>query len=223
MRHFDELFEQAATRKGGSSALEALLSKPKSRATLRGISDDRWLADMTRSVFQAGFVWRVVENKWPDFERVFNNFDPHHVAYLSDEAIDILLSDSSIIRHHKKLLSTRDNAAFMLELATEHGSAAKFFADFPSNTYVDLLDCLKKRASRMGGTSAQYFLRRMGKDSFILSRDVIKALVRERVVDRNATSKRDLQAVQAAFNTWCEQGGRSLSEVSRILAMGVDA
>ena len=124
MRHFDELFEQAAIRKGGSSALDALLSKPKSRAALRKIPDDRWLADMTRSVFQAGFVWRVVENKWPDFERAFNNFDLHHVAYLPDEAIDALLGDSSIIRHHKKLLSTRHNAAFMLELADEYGSAA---------------------------------------------------------------------------------------------------
>ncbi len=134
-----------------------------------------------------------------------------------------MLSDASIIRHHKKLLSTRQNAAFMLDLANEYGSAAKFFADFPPDNYVELLDCLKRRASRMGGTSAQYFLRGMGKDSFILSRDVIKALVREKIVDRSATSKRDLQAVQAAFNIWCEQGGRSLSEVSRILALGVEA
>ncbi len=223
MRHFDELFALAAARKGGARPLEKLLSKPKTPRSLRKIPDDRWLSEMTKSVFQAGFVWRIVEAKWPDFERVFENFDVHGVAYLSDEAIEVLLGDATIIRHHKKLRSTRENAAFLLDLAAEHGTAAKFFADFPSDSYIDLLDCLKNRASRMGGTSAQYFLRKMGKDSFILSRDVVRALIREKIVDRNATSKRDLRAVQTAFNTWCEQGGRSLTEVSRTLAMGVDS
>jgi len=223
MRHFDQLLKKAAARKGGLHALEKLLDKPKSRAALRAIPDNRWLSEMTRSIFQAGFVWRVVANKWPDFERVFGDFDLHGVAYLSDEGIAALLNDPSIIRHHKKLRATRDNAIFLLELAKEHGSAAKFIADFPSDAYIDLLDCLKRRASRMGGTSAQYFLRRMGKDSFILSRDVIKALIFESIIERSATSKRDLHAVQTAFNTWCDQGGRSLTEVSRILAMGIDS
>ena len=173
---------------------------------------------MTKSVFQAGFVWRIVENKWNDFERVFYGFDVHRVAYLSDEEIESLLDDPNIIRHHTKLRSTRENAAFLLEIIDEFGSVGKYFADFPSAQYVELLIDLKKRASRMGGTSAQYFLRRMGKDSFLLTRDVVTALVREQVVDRSATSKRDLQAAQSAFNTWCDQGQRSLTEVSRILA-----
>lgn len=223
MRHFEELYELAAARKGGHRALEKLLDKPKSRAALRKIPNDRWLSQMCKNVFQAGFVWRVVENKWRDFERAFNGFDLHGVAYLSDESIEELMGDATIIRNHQKLLATRQNAAFLLELVEECGSAGKFFADFPSDTYIELLECLKKRASRMGGTSAQYFLRRMGKDSFILSRDVVRALIRENVVDRGATSKRDLAATQAAFNTWREQGGRSLSEVSRILAMGIES
>lgn len=223
MRNFDALFELAAARKGGIDALGNLLSRPKPPALLRKISDDRWLSEMTKSVFQAGFVWRIVEHKWSDFERVFNGFDLHRVAYLSDEEIEYLLQDSSIIRHHTKLLAARENAAFLLEIVKEFGSVGKYFADYPSSKYVDLLIELKKRASRMGGTSAQYFLRRMGKDSFLLTRDVVRALVREKVIDKNATSQRDLQAAQCAFNTWCEQGKRSLTEVSRILAMGIES
>ena len=223
MRHFDELFELAAARKGGPRALGKMIPKPKSPSALGKIPDDRWLSEMTKSVFQAGFVWRVVEAKWPNFERAFDNFDVHSVAYLSDESIEDLLRDATIIRHYQKILAARANAAFLLDLAEEHGSVARFFASFPSNAYIDLLDCLKRRASRMGGTSAQYFLRAIGKDSFILSRDVVSALVREKVVDRGATSKRDLQAVQTAFNTWCEQGGHSLTKVSRVLAMGIDS
>ncbi len=223
MRDFDALYELAATRKGGDRAVEKLLSKPKSAATLRKIPNDRWLSGMTKSVFQAGFVWRIVENKWHDFERVFHDFDVHHVAYLSDEDIESLLDDPSIIRHHTKLRATRENAAFLLDIIEQCGSAGKYFADFPSTQYVDLLLDLKKRASRMGGTSAQYFLRHMGKDSFLLTRDVVSALVRENIVDSSVTAKRDLQAAQSAFNTWCEQGQRSLTEVSRILAMGIES
>lgn len=223
MRNFDEIYELAATRKGGAKELEKLLPKPKSRATLRKIPDHRWLSEITKNVFRAGFVWRIVEHKWSDFERVFDGFDPYSVAYLSDDAIEDLMEDASIIRHHTKLLAARSNAAFILELAEEHGSAAKYFADYPADNYVELLIDLKKRASRLGGTSAQYFLRSMGKDAFILSRDVVRALAREKVIDSAASSQRDLRASQRAFNIWCEQGGRSLSEVSRILAMGIES
>ena len=223
MRKFAAIYELAAARKGGTSALEKLLSKPKSDAALRKIPNDRWLSEMTKSVFQAGFVWRIVENKWNDFERVFHNFDIHRVAYLSDDDIESLLDDPRIIRHLTKLRSTRENAAFLLEVVEEFGSVGQYFTNFPATHYVDLLGDLKQRGSRMGGTSAQYFLRRMGKDSFLLTRDVVSALVRENVVDRTVTSKRDLQATQSAFNIWCDQGQRSLTEVSRILAMGIES
>lgn len=223
MSDFNELYGLALARKGGERALAKLLTKPKSAAALARIPDDRWLSGMTMRVFQAGFVWRIVEQKWPDFERAFNGFDVAATAYLSDEAIESMLGDSGIIRHHKKLLATRDNAMFLLDLAAEYGTAANYFANFDSARYIDLLDDLKRRANRMGGTSAQYFLRHMGKDSFILSDDVIAALMRERVIDRNPASRRDREAVQAAFNLWRNQSGRSLTEISQVLALGIES
>ena len=222
MRSFAKIHDRAAKRKGGAKALEASITKPKSAAALRRVGDDRWLSGMARAVFNADFVWRVVENKWPDFERAFQSFDPHAVAYLSDDDIEALLGDPGIIRHRKKILSTRENGAFVLELAAEHGSAAKFFAEFPAERYSELLGILKKRASRLGGMSAQYFLRHMGKDAFILSRDVVKVLVQEKIVSKAPSSQKDLDLVQHAFSTWREESGRSLTEISRILAMSTD-
>jgi 3-methyladenine DNA glycosylase Tag len=80
---------------------------------------------------------------------------------------------------------------------------------------------MKKRGARLGGATGQYFLRFMGVDSFILSRDVTARLIAEGVIDKSPTSKRAMTAVQAAFNQWQEQSGRSLTEISRILAMSV--
>ena len=83
---------------------------------------------------------------------------------------------------------------------------------------MGLLLVLKAEGSRLGGTTGQYFLRAMGKDSFILTRDVVARLVAEGVVDKAPTSKRALNEVQAAFNTWRDQSGRSLKVISRVLA-----
>ncbi len=217
------LFEHAARRKGGKTALEALLPAPLAPKQLAAIPDDRWLAMMSKCIFNAGFNWKVVDKKWPGFEEAFAGFNPTRWKYMSDEDFEKLLKDTRIIRHAKKILAVRDNATFLCDLAEAHGSAAKFFADWPSEEYVDLLILLKKRASRMGGNSAQYFLRFMGKDSFILSRDVIAALKREGVINTEPKSQRDLKLVQQAFNQWHEESGRSLTQISKILAFTVGA
>ncbi len=47
------------------------------------------------------------------------------------------------------------------------------------------------------------------------------ALIAAGVVQRKPTSKRDIAAVQDAFNRWREQSGRSLAHISRTLACSV--
>ncbi len=221
MKSFAKLYERAAKRKGGEAALEALIVKPKSKSALARIPDDRWLSGMARSVFRAGFNWTVVDNKWPEIEAAYGGFDPHRVAFQSDDDLDVLVKDPRVIRAWRKLKAIRVNAQYVVDLAAEHGSAARYFAGYPATEYVDLLDDMKKRGSHLGGTSAQYFLREMGKDSFILSRDVTAALKREKVFDGTPTSKSSMKRIQGAFNEWVADGGESLTRVSRVLAFTV--
>lgn len=221
MQSFDALYDHAARRKGGVAKLEALIPKPKAARTLRRVADDRWLAAATQSVFQAGFNWRVVENMWPGFEEVFGGFDPGPIAMLSDEDLDRLVKDTRIVRHWRKIAATRHNAQWFLELARDHGSAARFFADYPSDEFATLLHDMKKRGAWLGGTTGQYFLRQIGKDSFILTRDVVTALQREKVVTGNPATRAALRDIQAAFNRWVDDGGGSLVRVSRVLAFTV--
>ncbi|MEQ8659723.1 MAG: DNA-3-methyladenine glycosylase I [Gammaproteobacteria bacterium] len=222
MRSFAELYARAAARKGGPAALEALIPAVRPAAELAAIGDDRWLSEMGRCVFQAGFVWRLVAAKWPAFERALDGFDPHVVAHLGPDDFDRLLADARLIRHHAKMHALRENATFILDLAAEHGSAGAFFAASPAERYVDLLLLLKRRGSRLGGMAAQYFLRRMGLEAFVLSRDVVRVLVAEGVVDRAPTAQRDLRAVQSAFDHWRAESGRDLTAISRVLSMSVD-
>jgi 3-methyladenine DNA glycosylase Tag len=221
MRKFVEIYTIAAKRHGGEAALESLLDKPKSRAQLAGVPDDRWLACMTRCVFQAGFNWKVVENMWPGFEEAFQGFDPGRCAMLHDEDFERLVNDKRIVRHGTKIRSVQHNAVFVTELAREYGSAGKAFGNWPATDYVGLLALIKKRGSRLGGNTGQYFLRFMGVDSFILSRDVVARLVAEGVIDKTPSSQKAMTAVQDAFNAWQVESNRSLTEISRVLAFSI--
>lgn len=221
MRSFQELYDWAAERKGGGAAIEETFHPVKTADELAAIPDDRWLSNMTRRVFQAGFNWSVIDNKWDGFEAAFEGFDPGRWTLMSDEDVDRLVTDTRIVRHATKIQSVRDNAIFVRDLAVEHGGAGRFFGTWPAENYVGLLEVLKKRGSRLGGTTAQYFLRTMGVDSVIFTPDVSAALVREGVIDKAPSSKRDFAAAQEAFNQWRAESGRPLGHISRTLAFTV--
>ncbi|MFO1187179.1 MAG: DNA-3-methyladenine glycosylase I [Alphaproteobacteria bacterium] len=223
MRTFKEIYAIAAKRKGAPATLEKLIAehKPKSRAALAKIPDDRWLAEMTACVFRAGFSWSVIDKKWPGFEKAFWKFNPKRCAAMSDKDLDALLKDKGIVRNAAKILSVRDNAIWLSTLAKEHGSAAKLFADWPDEDYAGLLELLKKEGARLGGNAGMMAMRFMGKPSFVLSQDVVARLVAERIVDKAPTSKGTMRKVQAAFNQWAEESGRDLTVISRTLAMSI--
>lgn len=76
MEKFSAIYDHACERHGGKKALATLMPKVRSPRALAATKDDRWLAEMTHCIFQAGFVWRVVDRKWDDFEDVLFGFPP---------------------------------------------------------------------------------------------------------------------------------------------------
>ena len=149
--------------------MERLLPKPKSARALARVSEDRWLAGITRYVFYAGFVWKVVDNKWDGFEKVFGGFDPARVARKSDKQMEKIAGDERIIRNRTKVWSVRDNARWMVEVGAEHGSFAKFVARWPEDDIARLYEVFGRDGSRLGGDSGKWFLRSMGKDTYMYS------------------------------------------------------
>jgi len=222
MKTFAEIRARAAGRHGGDAQLMTDLPEVKSPKALAAIPDDRWLAALAKRVFSAGFAWSVIEKKWPRFEEAFDGFQPGRVALYSPDDVERLLGDTRIVRNGQKITATMANAVFLSDLATEHGSAARFFADWPDDDYVGLLEVLKKRGSRLGGNTGQIFLRFMGKDAFVVSKDVAVALIDAGVATKAPSSKRDMAAVQAAFNDWRAETGLPMSHLSRILALSID-
>ena len=217
---FQKIYDRAIDQKG-EQALSALLPAPKQAGELLSTTDADYLAEMAKCIFRSGFVWKIVENKWPNFETVFKSFNPRVVANFSDEQLEIISQDASIIRHAAKIKATRDNAIFVMDIARTHQSFGQFLTEWPEDDLVGLLMYLKKTGSRLGGHTGQYFLRFVGKDTFIFSKDVVRVLVSEGIIDKEPVSKSGLMAVQAAFNGWREETGLAYCQLSRIMAASI--
>ena len=219
---FKKIYEQAVEQKGSSNALKKVLpTNIKTPTQLAAVADDRYLSQITKSIFKAGFVWRVIDNKWPAFEQAFWNFDVQTCLHMSPEDEDRLCSDERIVRNRQKILTVPRNAAMVADIASQHGSFGKFLGEWPSEDYIGLLDYFKKHGERMGGNSCQYFLRFVGKDGFLLTKDVIRALINAGVVDKPPTAKAARRAVQNAFNQWQDESGLNLAQMSRVLAISI--
>jgi 3-methyladenine DNA glycosylase Tag len=219
---FKTIRTRAEQRKGGPQALQKLLPRKPDMKALAKLSDDRILSEMTKRVFSAGFAWSVIEAKWPGFEKAFLGFKPARLTFQPDEFWDGLLSDTRIVRNGAKISSVRENAAFVLAIAKEHGGFGKFLANWPGSDEVGLLELLVKRGSRLGGNTGQMFLRFVGWDGFVTSQDVV-ACLRDAGLDiaTEVKSKGDLARVQAQFNAWATETGLPYVQISRICAMSI--
>lgn len=221
MRSFEEIRDLAL---GHHPDLDERLKEyysPRTPDEIRLVPNDRWLAEMTRRVFQSGFVWKVIEAKWDGFEKAFDGFDPARVSFYSDEDVERLVSDTRIVRNGQKIMATIENAQMIQDVVAEHGSFGAFLADWPVEDQIGLQEFLGKKGSRLGGMTGQYFLRFSGWDAFIVSGDVVAALVREGVIDKAPTSKKAKAAVQNAFNHWREESEQPQAVISRTLAMSI--
>ena len=219
---FKTIRARAEKRKGGPKELEKLLPRKPNIKALAKIPDDRILSEMTKRVFSAGFAWSVIEAKWPGFEKAFLGFKPSKLTFQPDDFWDGLLSNTSIVRNGAKIASVRENAAFVQEIATEHGSFGQFLAKWPSSDQIGLLNLLARRGSRLGGNTGQMLLRFLGWDGFVTSQDVV-ACLRDAGLDiaEEVKSKGDLAKVQAQFNAWATETGLPYVHLSRICAMSI--
>lgn len=218
---FNTIYQRAAERKGGPAALEALLGQPLAPAELASLPDRAWLSALSKKVFQSGFVWRVVEQKWPGFTEVFFQFEPEKMLLLSDEQLAVKAADPRIIRNATKVASIRHNAQMICDIADKHGSFSQFVANWPTDDIIGLWAVLKKQGARLGGNTGPYALRAMGKDTFLLSQDVEAYLRAYAVIDGGLTSQSSLKAIQAQFNQWQQQSGRPLQQISQVVSMSV--
>ena len=213
---------KAALARHGETELKSRLPKVKSAAALKRVTDDRYFSQMSLRIFRAGLRHSVVDDKWAAFEAVFRGFDPRRVRAMSDEQIEDLMKDARLIRHLGKLRAVHANASAFLMLAEEHGGMGAFLASWQGSEITLLWDQLAKRFAQMGGNSAPRFLRMAGKDTFMLTPAVVKALDHWGAFAGEPKTKADRAKVQALFNGWAKETRLPLAHLSMMLAASVD-
>lgn len=222
VKRFAEIRERAAERKGGDDVLVSVLGPASSNADVGAMGDDRILSAMSERVFAAGFVWRVIAEKWPGFEEAFLGFEPKRLLFQPDDFWHDLASDKRIVRNPQKIRSVSENAAFVDRISGEHGGFGRFLAEWPADDQVGLMTFLARNGSRLGGNTGQYFLRWVGWDAFILSGDTVLALQDAGLaVAVSPTSRKDLALVQQQVNAWHAETGLPYRHLSRILSMSI--
>ena len=221
MTPFSKIEEYASQHHGGLKALNKKLTKPKSKQAIKAQADNLWLSAASKGVFQAGFNWQIVENKWPHFETHYKQFDLAFCRSRSDEQLEAIMKKEGLVKNWQKTRTIQKNADFFYQLSQEHGSLGAYFSQWNTENYCNNLQYIMKNGARLGGKTAQIFLRRMGVDSFVFSNDVIRALQLAEVLDKAPSSKKAWLSFQDAINTWRAESKRSLNEISQILAYSI--
>lgn len=219
---FEAIEERARERLGGFAELAARLPRPKSAEELRAIPDNRYLSQMSLQVLRVEFKPSLVDVNWQAIEDLFMGFEPTRVQALTDKELEGLARADRATGNQAKLRSIRDNARALLRLADEKSSMGAFLADWPGDDIVGLWSDLAKRFARLSGKTGPYFLRMAGKDTFILTRDVIKALNHWDAFVGIPRTKAARTQIQEIFNTWVHATSRPLCQISAILALSCD-
>jgi 3-methyladenine DNA glycosylase Tag len=118
-------------------------------------SIDDYLEQLSKSVFQAGISWRVVDAKWPTIKPAFRGFQVERVARLGDREIDTLAADPRVIRSRPKIAAVVHNARAILDLE-RGGGFRKHLRSF--DDYEELATDLKKRFKFVGDSGTYHFL-----------------------------------------------------------------
>ena len=221
LESFAAIYQRAAERKGGEHALQLLLadnSPYHDDSNLAELGDDRVLSAFTKKVFQSGFVWRVVENKWQNFEDVFFNFDIEKILMMPEEMQERKASDPQIIRNFTKVKTIQANAQMIFNEQQNGHSFAEFLANWPSDNIIGLWAYLKKHGQRLGGNTGPYALRALGKDTFLITRDIEAYFRANEIVTGGMQTKSSLSAIQNSFNQWQQECDLNLSQLSRLVA-----
>ena len=120
--------------------------------------DSGYLEELTKAIFRSGFSWRVVRQKWTNFQKAFDGFDVRTVANYGVEEINRLFEDPGIVRNRRKILGTVENAGVVLELAQEHGSFRNYLRSLDALDYRRRVKELTGQFRGLGRTGAFVFL-----------------------------------------------------------------
>ncbi|MHA2029361.1 MAG: DNA-3-methyladenine glycosylase I [Candidatus Kariarchaeaceae archaeon] len=119
---------------------------------------------ITKSVFQAGFSFEVIERKWEGFREVFSNFDPSKISKWSEADVIEALESPLIVRNQKKIKATIENAKTFQEIVKQNGSFANYIDSIREMDYEERSKEISSKFKWMGKTGTFVFFYSINED-----------------------------------------------------------
>ena len=147
---------------------------PPEKITPKSLND--YLEVMSKSVFQSGMSWKVIESKWPQTREAFQGFDIQTVANFNEKDVEELTNDTRVVRNYRKLTAIVSNARKILELDQVHGSFRQYLRSHGS--FDATLNAIRKDFKFMGPSGIYVFLYVVGEE--VIPHDEFEKLYRNK-------------------------------------------
>lgn len=125
------------------------------------MDDDEYFERMCRAIFQGGLNWQMIEKKWPNFRKAFDNFSIEKVAKYGEQDVKKLMNDAGIVRNEKKIRSAIYNAQEFQRIQKEFKSFPRYLGSFRNAEYAIQND-ISERFKHIGPSSARMYLWMVG-------------------------------------------------------------
>lgn len=100
--------------------------------------DDRFQFEMLcLEGASVGLSWKTIMHKREAYRAAFHNFDIEQCAAMTDEELEVLLTDPGLIRNRSKIFSVRKNAQTVKEIQKEFGSFDAYIWSFTDGKRID--------------------------------------------------------------------------------------
>lgn len=126
--------------------------------------DGGYFEKITQAVFQSGFSWQVIRQKWPGFQAAFAAFDVNRVAAFTAEDVERLLENKAIVRNGRKIEATIHNARICQDLIARHGSLQQYLRAMDGQPYPQREKALCRQFKFMGPMGAYFFYWSVGEE-----------------------------------------------------------
>ncbi|MCY3411924.1 MAG: DNA-3-methyladenine glycosylase I [Candidatus Heimdallarchaeota archaeon] len=120
-------------------------------------TDNEYFEILSKAVFQAGFSFKVVHNKWSGIKKTFSDFNPQIIASWGPPEIADALDAPEMIRNSNKINAIVSNANTFNQLASEYGSFGKYVDFLLEKPYEERKKALSAQFKWLGKTGSYFF------------------------------------------------------------------
>lgn len=170
---------------------------------------------LVKTIFVGGFRSNIVDEKWPNIKRVFDDFDVNKIANYSEQKINQTINNPNIIKNVRKIRATVSNAKKVIKIQKKHGSFANYIESFENPLL--LADDLTEKFDFLGRETVWDFLKSIGFEAIKPDIHVRRILFRLGLISSWESGSKTTKEVFEVARKISEQTGERLGVIDSVI------